>query len=84
MADPMLPAGTNYCKCSGCSTYFKSVNAFDIHRTGQHPKRRCMAEGGMRDAGLEPDARGYWRRPRLDRVEDRIKAILPRLVDVCP
>ncbi len=43
-----------------------------------------MAEGEMRDAGLEPDARGYWRRPRLDRVEDRIKAILPRLVDVSP
>lgn len=59
-----LPVGTNYCLCRGCGTRFKSVYAFDIHRVGVSGDRRCMAEGEMRERGLAPNEKGYWRKPR--------------------
>jgi hypothetical protein len=60
-----LTPGTNLCHCSGCGLDFKSVSAFDSHRTGRHgPERRCLTEQELRDKGFEPNDKGFWRKPR--------------------
>lgn len=39
--------GTPHCQnhCNGCGAHFKSVRAFDLHRSGSYQKgtRRCVA-----------------------------------------
>ena len=61
-SDPMLPPGTNYCKCSGCGEYFGGVRAFEVHRVGVHEDRRCLLPSGMSRMGYRKSARGYWGR----------------------
>lgn len=68
MSDPMLPAGSRACLCRACGRYFTSPSTFDAHRRGPMAKRRCAVESEMRDAGLEPDEKGRWRRRRAYKV----------------
>lgn len=48
--------------CRSCGLVFRSVAAFDKHRTGSHPKgeRRCMTEQEMVDAGMAVNYQGLW------------------------
>jgi len=61
VSDPMLPVGSNRCRCAGCGRYFTTVGNFDRHQK-------------MRDDGtpecLDPSERGlilndggYWQLP---------------------
>lgn len=69
-SDPRLPPGTNFYRCGGCGQHFLNVRAFDVHRQGKTVDRSCTARPFMRDAGLERDARGYWRLPKREFVVD--------------
>ena len=59
-ADPKLPVGTAYCQCGNCQRYFKSPTGFDLHRTGDQERRRCLSIPAMRKAGMSQNKRGYW------------------------
>lgn len=64
-ADPKLPPGRNFCKCSACGDYFSTVRAFDLHRVGNHRvpgDRRCRTFAGMESKGLRLNPKGYWTR----------------------
>jgi len=68
-ADPRLPPGSNFCRCSVCGEHFLNVRAFDLHRVGEYDPngdRRCMPTPRMESAGLERDPRGYWRLPKRE------------------
>jgi len=58
-SDPMLPIGTNYCRCAGCGEYFGGVSGFDLHRKGG-----CVPPSEVRDKEgrrvLHKNERGYW------------------------
>lgn len=57
-----LTPGSNYCRCSACGEYFRSVRAFDKHRAGSFSAdRRCLTRAEMSECGLELHRRGYWR-----------------------
>lgn len=58
----MLKPGTRACLCRSCGRIFSAPTTFDVHRVGPMANRRCAVESEMRDAGLEPDPRGVWRR----------------------
>lgn len=38
-----LPHGTQISLCNACGLVFKSVYAFDKHRTGRWPERTCRS-----------------------------------------
>ena len=63
-ADPKLPPGTNYCRCSACGTYIGGLVTFDLHRVGPADDRSCLPPGEVRDKHGRPvlrlNARGYW------------------------
>ena len=81
--DPMLPVGTNYCKCPACGEYFTTVRGFDKHqRTGPDDRPVCLEPAAV---GLVLSKKGYWQRPgrrpleaflaageRLERVEGAV------------
>lgn len=54
------------CHCASCHLTFLSLSGFDKHRIGRHEpyRRRCRTETELRRLGMEPDWRGYWRKPR--------------------
>ena len=62
--EPMLPSGSNFCKCSQCGLYFRTVKAFDAHRIGVGRERGCLPEAECPGLGLERDPQGYWRFPK--------------------
>ena len=60
MSDPMLPVGTNRCKCTACGRYFGGVGGFAAHQRDDADGRTvCLdpASLGMVASG------GYWVRP---------------------
>ena len=69
MSDPMLPPGTNFCKCPSpsCGEYFTNVGTFDMHRKGNAENRRCSDPHTLVDkhgkARLRLTGKGYWARP---------------------
>jgi hypothetical protein len=58
--DPMLPAGTDRCRCTACGLYFGSSYGFDQHRTGPYPGRRCRTVEELRARGWSINASGHW------------------------
>lgn len=49
------------CRCPTCGKNFRSVAAFDRHRTGQHGiNRRCRTSDEMLAIGMVCNARGTW------------------------
>jgi hypothetical protein len=56
-----LPFASKRCGCRSCGQYFRSVRAFDKHRSGAYPDRRCLTAAEMLEAGLELHRLGYWR-----------------------
>ncbi len=62
--DPRLPPGSNFCRCAACGVYFYNVKAFDKHRVGPGPDRRCMPTARCPELGLQLDVNGYWRLPK--------------------
>lgn len=50
----------NRCQCMACGELFNSVFAFDRHRQGPYPDRRCLSAASMVDAGFSKNAGGYW------------------------
>ena len=59
-SDPMLPIGTNRCRCSDCGEYFGGVGAFDLHRK----KYACVPPAAVANKKNQPllrkNERGYW------------------------
>jgi len=58
--DPMLPPGTDRCRCVACGLYFGSSYGFDQHRTGPYPGRRCRTVGELEARGWLVNAGGFW------------------------
>jgi hypothetical protein len=67
MTDPMLPPGSNFCKCATCGNYFLNYKAFDAHRIGAAEDRGCLPTPEYPVSGLTLDSRGYWRFPKSDK-----------------
>jgi len=76
MHDPMLPFDTNFCKCSDCGLYFRSVRAFDRHRYGKGGDRACTPDTDMPERGLYLDSKGYWRLPKAPPPDKRVARLL--------
>ncbi len=74
--DPMLPSGSNFCKCSHCDLYFRTVKAFGAHRIGVGLDRSCMPEAECPGLGLERDPQGYWRLPKREFRNTRLRVVL--------
>jgi uncharacterized C2H2 Zn-finger protein len=48
-------------ECPTCDKLFKSVKAFDKHRTGEYGvNRRCLTEEEMLAKGMSKNRRGFW------------------------
>ena len=80
--DPMLPHGSDKCRCQTCGLYFNSTHAFDRHRTGRIGKedRRCLSGEELQGLGWSKNATGHWitgRRPVLHAPCDEGAAICP-------
>lgn len=67
--DPMLPHGSDRCRCSVCGLYFRRTSTFDAHRIGRPgtPARRCLSSDELAARGWSRDSLGYWRRPGPNR-----------------
>jgi len=66
--DPMLPGGSDTCRCTVCGLYFRRTSTFDAHRIGRPgtPARRCLSPDELVARGWSRDSQGYWRRPGPD------------------
>lgn len=64
--DPMLPRGTDKCRCPSCGEYFNTTYAFDQHRKGKlgTPERRCLSVLEMSSSRWTQKPSGHWLSPR--------------------
>lgn len=48
--------------CTGCGRKFRSVSAFDLHRTGSYYRRerKCISEAEMIQKGMVQQKNGCW------------------------
>ena len=58
--DPMLPHGTDKCKCSVCGLYFNSTFAFSQHLRGPVTARVHYTPQQMLRRGWFKTATGHW------------------------
>ena len=60
--DPMLPRGTQRCRCPTCGLYFASGYAFGLHRVGKvgTPGRRCLTVDELTRRGWAQIPTGHW------------------------
>lgn len=59
--DPMLPHGSDKCKCAACGEYFNSTYAFDKHRYGPYTSgRNCGSRDQMMGMGMVQAPSGHW------------------------
>jgi len=68
--DPLLPPGTDKCRCPSCGEYFRSSGTFALHRVGswenRGSNRRCLTVAEMESRDWLKDELGYWiRKKRL-------------------
>lgn len=84
--DPMLPLGSDKCRCSACDEYFNSSGAFAKHRVGpfapinEPDTRRCLTVSEMEAKGWARNQTGHWitsKRTRLTFARDAGAAIAP-------
>lgn len=54
------------CQCAACLEYFNSTRAFDRHRRGVYPDRRCRTPDEMTAAGMSVNAAGFWITNKFD------------------
>ncbi len=48
-------------QCGGCSEYFNSISAFEMHRTGDFGvNRRCMTTQEMEAKKMSKNTDGFW------------------------
>lgn len=48
-------------QCRGCSQYFNSITAFEMHRVGHHGiDRRCLTPEEMKAEGMHLREDGFW------------------------
>jgi hypothetical protein len=57
-AKPKLNGDHN--QCPTCSAYFRSIQAFDMHRTGEYGQRQCMTPNEMVAMGMGINNHGMW------------------------
>jgi hypothetical protein len=53
------------CRCESCGQRFRSLTAFDMHRTGGYTTlwpadRRCVTQLEMRAKGMKRNEHGAW------------------------
>ena len=60
--DPLLPRGTDRCRCTVCGLYFTSSYAFSRHRIGKVgiPGRRCLMPEELSRRGWIQIPSGHW------------------------
>lgn len=59
--DPMLPHGSDKCRCTVCDLYFNSTHGFDAHRIGRYGvDRQCRTPEEMRAGGWSINRTGHW------------------------
>jgi hypothetical protein len=50
----------DHCRCTSCGEYFNSTKAFDKHRRGSYPERRCLTPEEMLAIGMSKNAGDWW------------------------
>lgn len=50
-------------RCAACGLTFTHTNSFDAHRYGPYTARRCLTADELRERGMLPNSRGFWRKP---------------------
>lgn len=50
----------DHCRCAGCGEYFNSTRAFDMHRRGEWPDRRCLSPNEMQTKGMAKSSKDWW------------------------
>lgn len=50
----------DHCRCTACGGYFNSTRAFDKHRRGAYPERRCLSPDEMLAAGMAKNSGDWW------------------------
>ncbi len=59
-----LKPNRNFCRCSGCGEYFRSVSAFDLHRKSVAGVRSCVPPADLvnrkGERRLKLNDAGYW------------------------
>ena len=62
--DPMLRQGSDHCRCMECGEYFNSTYAFDLHRVGALPNKRCLSTLELGSGGWGRGPLGHWLSPQ--------------------
>ena len=70
--DPMLPHGSDKCRCSTCGEYFNSTGAFSRHLVGKvgTPERYCLSSDQLTARGWTKNKTGHW----ITRAYTRMRA----------
>jgi hypothetical protein len=50
----------DHCRCGSCGQWFNCTKAFDRHRVGDYPGRRCLSIAEMRVRGMTINGGGWW------------------------
>jgi hypothetical protein len=59
--NPMLPIGSDKCRCTACGDHFNSGFAFSSHRSGAVGiDRRCLSDAERLAKGWELSSTGHW------------------------
>ena len=60
--DPMLPQGSDKCRCTDCGLYFNSTHGFEKHRVGKvgTADRRCLTIGELQARGWSQNRTRHW------------------------
>ena len=67
MIKQKIISGSMVNQCPSCGEMFKSVDAFDRHRTGRiGVNRRCMSVVEMQHCGMSMNDAGLWVSERMD------------------
>ena len=78
----------DHCWCRPCGLYFNSTHAFDKHRVGEYPARRCLSVAEMLAKGMALNATGWWvtaLNTNPDYSRKPVGGDLPRpTTDACP
>lgn len=71
--DPMLPFGTDKCRCPLCGQYFNSTYAFERHRRIYKETRalRCLSGDELKALGWDTNRTGHWITGRRSLIQGR-------------
>jgi hypothetical protein len=60
-------------QCPTCDEYFNSTYAFDYHRVGDYPDRRCLTKEEMLEKKMGINQYGFWVRNLMPRTLNHLR-----------